>query len=56
MEFLNLLAVGFIVWVFAMAIKTALKQDDTDRYFQTTRTKTGVKFHNFFGIPNAKLK
>ncbi|MEO5333637.1 MAG: hypothetical protein H7839_16615 [Magnetococcus sp. YQC-5] len=56
MEIFNLIVVGFVVWVFATAIKAGIKQDNTDRYFQAARIKTGIKFCNFFGIPNAKFK
>ncbi len=56
MEIFNLIVVGFVVWVFVKAIKAGTKKDNTDRYFQTTRTKTGIKFHNFFGVVNANLK
>ncbi|MBF0429614.1 MAG: hypothetical protein HQL94_11890 [Magnetococcales bacterium] len=56
MGIFNLLVVGFVVWIFVKAFKASMHHDNTDRYFQTTKNKTGIKYHNFFGIPNAKLK
>ncbi|MBF0163304.1 MAG: hypothetical protein HQL97_05800 [Magnetococcales bacterium] len=56
MAIFNLLVVGFVVWVFAKAIGAGMKRDSTDRYFQTVKIKTGKKFHNFFGVPNANFK
>ncbi|MBF0214562.1 MAG: hypothetical protein HQM00_13540 [Magnetococcales bacterium] len=56
MAIFNLLVVGFVVWVFVKAAKDGLREDNTDRYFQTVKHKTGKKFHNFFGVPNANFK
>ncbi|NGZ05569.1 MAG: hypothetical protein G8237_04370 [Magnetococcales bacterium] len=56
MTIFNLIVVGFVIWVFARAIAAGMRHDDTDRYFQTVRVKTGKKFHNFFGVPNSNFK
>ncbi|MEO5346127.1 MAG: hypothetical protein H7834_07085 [Magnetococcus sp. YQC-9] len=56
MAIFNLLVVGFVVWVFAKAIGAGMRRDNTDHYFQTVKIKTGKKFHNFFGVPNANFK
>ena len=56
MEVLNLIPLGFLAWVIFLAIKGGVRHDRVDRYFQEYRIKTGKKFHNFFGIPNAKFK
>ncbi len=51
MEILNLIPVGFLVWVIMVAVKGGTTHDRVDRYFQQYRIKTGKKFRNFFGIP-----
>ncbi|MBF0191306.1 MAG: hypothetical protein HQL99_09275 [Magnetococcales bacterium] len=56
MAIFNLIVVGFVIWVFFKAASAGLKADTTDRYFQTVKIKTGKKFHNFFGVPNAHFK
>ncbi len=56
MEILNLIPVGFLVWVIAMAVKGGFKHDRVDLYFQKYRTQTGIKYRNFFGIPNENFK
>ncbi|MBF0270928.1 MAG: hypothetical protein HQL98_02470 [Magnetococcales bacterium] len=56
MAIFNLIVVGFVIWVFVKAASAGLRTDNTDRYFQTVKIKTGKKFHNFFGVLNANFK
>lgn len=56
MEILNLIPTGFLVYVIFIAAKRGFNHEYTDKYFQATRIKTGKKFANFFGLPNANLK
>ena len=55
MEVLNLIPVGFVVWVIYKAVIGGMQHDRVDHYFQKYNIKTGKKFRNFFGIPNANL-
>ncbi|MEO5340587.1 MAG: hypothetical protein H7837_08735 [Magnetococcus sp. MYC-9] len=55
MEILNLIPVGFLVWVIWEAFKGGMSHDRVDDYFQRYRHKTGRKFHNFFGVPSRDL-
>ncbi|MBF0295638.1 MAG: hypothetical protein HQL96_10665 [Magnetococcales bacterium] len=56
MEIFNLIVVGFVAWVFVKAAMAGMQRDHTDRYFQENKKKTGINFHNFFGVPNANFK
>lgn len=56
MEILNLIPLGFLGWVVYQAIGRGHSHGYTENYFKVTKRKTGVKFRNFFGIPNANLK
>ncbi|MBF0370771.1 MAG: hypothetical protein HQL52_15075 [Magnetococcales bacterium] len=56
MEFLNLIPIGFLLWVSFKALKAGLARDHTDRYFQETKIKTGKKFCNWFGWSNANIE
>ncbi|MBF0447759.1 MAG: hypothetical protein HQL67_06120 [Magnetococcales bacterium] len=55
MEILNLIPVGFLIYVIFLAAKRGFDHGYTDRYFQTLKIKTGKKFANFFGIPKANM-
>ena len=55
MEILNLIPVGFLVYVIFLAAKRGFSHDFTDKYFKAVRIKTGKKFANFFGLPNANI-
>ncbi|MBF0380421.1 MAG: hypothetical protein HQL69_05345 [Magnetococcales bacterium] len=55
MEILNLIPVGFLVWVIVIAAKRGFDHGYTDKYFQTVKNKTGKKFANFFGLPNSNM-
>ena len=56
MEVLNLIPLLFLVWVIFEAVKGGTQHDRVDHYFQKYRIKTGKKFRNFFGVPNANFK
>ena len=56
MNILNLIPLGFLVWVLFKAVKDGMQRDRVDRYFQKYRIKSGKKFCNFFGVPNAHFK
>ncbi|MBF0455979.1 MAG: hypothetical protein HQL72_14325 [Magnetococcales bacterium] len=55
MEILNLIPIGFLVYVIYLAAKRGFAHGYTDNYFQTIKIKTGKKFANFFGIPKADM-
>ncbi|MBF8272616.1 MAG: hypothetical protein HW380_1721 [Magnetococcales bacterium] len=56
MEIFNLIPLGFLGWVVFNAIRRGHRHSYTENYFKVHKKKTGVKFRNFFGIPNANLK
>lgn len=52
MEYLNLIPLAILAYVFLRAIQTGLLvRDPTDRYFTVNKIKTGRKFSNWFGVP-----
>jgi|SaaInl4_150m_RNA_FD_contig_41_1138654_length_360_multi_1_in_0_out_0_1 hypothetical protein len=55
MEILNLIPIGFLVWVIVLAAKRGFDHGFSDKYFQAVKIKTGKKFANFFGLPNANI-
>jgi hypothetical protein len=55
MEILNLIPIGFLVWVIVLAVKRGFDHGYTDEYFQAVKIKTGKKFANFFGLPNSNI-
>jgi hypothetical protein len=55
MEILNLIPIGFLVYVIFLAAKRGFSHGYTDKYFQAVRIKTGKKFATFFGIPKANM-
>lgn len=55
-ELFNLIPIGFLVWVIRNARRRGHVHGYTENYFKINKSKTGVKFRNFFGIPNANLK
>ncbi|MBF0139049.1 MAG: hypothetical protein HQL77_04070 [Magnetococcales bacterium] len=56
MQIFNLIPIGFLVWVVVIAIKRGHTHGYTEGYFKKHRIKTGKRFRNFFGIPNANLQ
>ncbi|MBF0146016.1 MAG: hypothetical protein HQL84_04355 [Magnetococcales bacterium] len=56
MEIFNLIPLGFLGWVVFNAVKRGHVHGYMEHYFKINKRKTGIKFRNFFGIPNAKLK
>lgn len=51
MEYLNLIPLALLAWVFFKALRDGLVKDPTDRYFTVNKGKTGARFCNLFGIP-----
>ena len=55
MEILNLIPIGFLVYVIYLAVKRGFDHGYSDNYFQAVKIKTGKKFANFFGIPKENV-